>query len=228
MISHEHKCIFIHIPKTGGTSINSFFHPGVEFHYSKPDYERLFGWCPERKLHMQHATSRQLIETGLITEDVWNDYYKFTFVRDPWDRAYSDYKWIQEFSGVKGSFENYIKKEKEFSEILQDRSNDKYLGDHLIPQTDFFDISGPYQMDYVGRFENFRDDIHQVLMNLGIEKKFDIHQNQSKRSKNYSDFYDSERKQLVDKKYGKDISLLNYRYKINYKFWKNILRSKRA
>ena len=63
MISHKHKCIFIHIPKTAGTSINTFFHPGVDFHYDKPDYDRLFGWCPERKFHMQHATSKQLLET---------------------------------------------------------------------------------------------------------------------------------------------------------------------
>ena len=127
MISHKHKCIFIHIPKTAGTSIYSFFYPEVSFHFENPDYERLFGWCPKRKLHMQHATSKQLLETELITEEEWNTYYKFAFVRNPWDRAYSDYMWMQEFTNVKGSFNAYINREKVFKNILNDKSNNKYL-----------------------------------------------------------------------------------------------------
>lgn len=215
MISHKHKCIFIHIPKTAGTSINSFFHPGVKFHFKNPDYERLFGWCPKRQLHMQHATAKQLLETELITEDVWQSYYKFTFVRNPWDRAYSDYQWVQEFAGVKDTFKNYINKEGAFKEVFTNNSKETYLGDHLLQQTRFFDFKGMYKPDFVGRFESFSDDIELVLKNVALNQVFNVLTNKSKRRVDYSLFYTKSKRQLVDKKFNKDIELLGYEFEDN-------------
>ena len=215
MISHKHKCIFIHIPKTAGTSINSFFYPKVKFHFKNPDYEKLFGWCPKRNLHMQHATSKQLIETELITEEQWNTYYKFTFVRNPWDRAYSDYVWVKGFANVKGSFKNYINREGGFKNIFTDNTNENYLGDHLLPQTDFFDFEGNYKLDFVGKFENFSVQIQEVLESLSIRKNFDIFQNKTNRVKDYSLFYTDSNKKLVERKYKKDINLLKYTFDDN-------------
>lgn len=211
MISHKHKCIFIHIPKNAGMSIYTFFFPGVQFHYDNPDFERLFGWCPKRKIHMQHATAKQLLETNLITEKQWKEYYKFTFVRNPWDRAYSDFIFVQNFSGVKGSFRDFILKRGNFESILNDNSNSKYLGDHLLPQTSFFDLEGIYKPDNIGRFENFEVDIQIVLSNLGIDNKFNIHSNSSKiRFKDYSNFYTDSKRDLIDHMYSEDIKRLNY------------------
>jgi hypothetical protein len=215
MISHKHKCIFIHIPKTAGTSINSFFHPGVKFHYANPDYERLFGWCPKRKLHMQHATSFQLLETGLVTKEQWDSYYKFTFVRNPWDRAYSDYNWIKEFSKISGSFKEYITKKGQFEKILTDNTTNRYLGDHLLLQTDFFDFEGFYKPDFIGKFENFQSDIQTVINHLGINEKFNVFQNKSKRKSDYSAFYTTTRKKMVEKKFQTDIKLLQYEFEDN-------------
>jgi len=212
MISHKHKCIFIHIPKTAGMSINSFFHPEVNFYQDVPNYEILFGWCPKRQLHMQHATAKQLLETELITEEQWNDYYKFTFVRNPWDRAYSDYKWIQGFSGIYGGFKDFINKAGDFDQILNNKSSMNYLGDHLQLQTDFFDFEGFYKPDFIGRFENFPKDILKILKDLEIKKSFDIFINTSKREKDYSLFYTNTFMHLISKKYYLDIELLNYQF----------------
>lgn len=217
MISHEHKCIFVHIPKTAGMSILSFFYPNIHFHHTLADYDRLFGWCPKRKIHMQHATSKQLLETGLITEDQWNDYFKFTFVRNPWDRAYSDYRWIQEFTGIKGSFMDYLSKKGKFSSILNNDENWEYLGDHLLPQSTFFDIEGEYELDYIGRFENFNSDINRILEILKIEKDFNAYQNTSRRRKDYSLFYTKTYKQMVGNKFHKDVELFGYEFVDNKK-----------
>ncbi|QNJ96715.1 sulfotransferase family 2 domain-containing protein [Constantimarinum furrinae] len=217
MISHEHKCIFIHIPKTAGTSILSFFYPNITFKTGKPDYDRLFGWCPERRIHMQHATSKTLLETGLISQEVWNTYFKFTFVRNPWDKSYSDYIWMQKFAGVKGSFKNYIEKEKEFKSILTDNSNHSYLGDHLMPQSEFFDLDGKYALDYVGRFENFSQDISTIMKKLDIAQDFNKYENKGTRKSDYSLFYKNSDKRRVDRKYKVDIENFNYTFEDNRK-----------
>ncbi|MEO1033793.1 MAG: sulfotransferase family 2 domain-containing protein [Bacteroidota bacterium] len=213
MISHTHKCIFIHIPKTAGSSINSFFHPGVKFHFKNADYDRLFGWCPKRQLHMQHATAKQLLETELISEDIWNNYYKFTFVRNPWDRAYSDYLWMMKFANIKDSFKNYMKQTGQFDAILNDNTKDSFLGDHVLGQHEFFDLDGPLEVDFLGRFENFSNDIKVVLDALEIQEDFNKNLNKSKRGySHYSKFYSNSNRDLVGKKYNKDITLFNYEF----------------
>ncbi len=193
------------------------FLSGSRFHHTQPDYERLFGWCPKRKLHMQHATAKQLLETGLINEEHWKAYYKFAFVRNPSDRAYSDYMWIQDFSGVKGSFKSYINREKAFDKILNDDSNHDYLGDHLVPQTDFFDFEGILKPDFIGRFESFSNDIAHVLNDLSVDAPFNIFENKSNRKKEYSHFFTNSNKRLVEKAFGKDIKMLNYKFDDNRK-----------
>jgi chondroitin 4-sulfotransferase 11 len=212
MISHKHKCIFIHIPKTAGTSINAFFHPEKIFDNSVPDYDALYGWCPERKFYLQHATSKQLVETELITKDHWESYFKFAFVRNPWDRAYSDFLWFNKHSGASGTFIEYISESGKFRRIMRDNSTSDFRGDHIVPQIDYFDFSGKYSLDFLGRFENFKIDIATVLSKLKIKETFEIHSNKSTRKKDYSQFYTNSMKRFVESKYKMDIELLNYKF----------------
>src|SRR5215472_5491948 len=69
MINHQYRCIFIHIPKTGGKSIQGFF--GV-------------AW----QNHKDLARYAQELEP-----DIFEGYYKFAVVRNPWDRIVSDYNY---------------------------------------------------------------------------------------------------------------------------------------
>ena len=67
MISHKHKCIFIHIPRTGGTSIEKAL--------TEADW-----WKVDKKTkHLDCKTAKNLYK------DNWNEYFKFTIVRNPWD-----------------------------------------------------------------------------------------------------------------------------------------------
>ena len=63
MISHQHKIIFIHIPKCAGSSIKDYYFNSPQLDWKTPNYDLLYGWCPKRKIHLQHATSKQLLET---------------------------------------------------------------------------------------------------------------------------------------------------------------------
>ena len=162
-------------------------------------------------IHLQHATSDQLLDLGLVSKNIWNDYFKFTFVRNPYDRAYSDYLWIQEDRKIKGSFKDYITKSGAFKKVLSNNSIKEYRGDHLLQQTDFFDFK---QMNFIGRFENLLDDISHLKKMLHLNKDFNYHTKRSgKRKSHYSLFYNKEKKELVEKYFKKDINLLNYTFK---------------
>ena len=211
MISHKYKCIFLHIPKTAGTSINSFY-LDKSLKHSEANYDYLYGWCPKRKLHMQHATVKQLLETDLVSQKEWENYFKFCFVRNPWDRAFSDYYWMMNDRKIKDSFENYINKQGKFSKVLNDKTNINYRGDHLISQSEFLDTNGVAPINFIGRFENFEKDILKVNKELGIDEKFNIHLNKGKVKKHYSKFYNSAKKDMVEEKYNEDIVNFGYCY----------------
>lgn len=214
MISHRHKCIFIHIPKCAGSSIFKYFHPNADINWKVPNYDVLYGWCPKRKIHLQHATSKQLVETELVTEEQWKTYYKFTVVRNPWDRMYSDYLWIQKERRIKGSFKNYITRKGEFADIFTNSEDMTYRGDHLLKQIDFFDFEGDLKPDAILRFESVNEDMNEVLKNLGSESKFTIHENKSpkKNRKHYSNFYSKKNLKLVELFYEEDINALDYEF----------------
>ncbi|WP_375239946.1 sulfotransferase family 2 domain-containing protein [Aurantibacter sp.] len=213
MINHEHKVIFIHVPKCAGSSVFKFFNKDLKVSWRTPNYNVLYGWCPKRKIHLQHATTKQLIETELITEEQWNSYYKFTIVRNPWDRAYSDYQWIMKDTGKRDSFKNFILKKGKFSKVLNDVSVKEYRGDHLLNQTDFFDSKGEFKLDFVGRFENLKTDFSRVLKALNISEEFSNHEKKSvKKMSHYSDFYTSSYQKLVLDRYQNDVEHLDYAF----------------
>ncbi len=213
MIFHKYKCIFIHIPKCAGTSITNFFAPDIRLSTREPNYDIHYGWCPKRRIHLQHATVKQIIETELISKEIWESYFKFTFVRNPWDRAYSDYLWMLKELKVNDSFMNFLLKKNRFANSLLNDNNIAYRGDHLLNQTDFFYFEDDFKLDFVGRFENLSSDMSYVLKKIGINSSFNIHNNKSSnRYDHYSKFYNKSRFKLVNDMYKKDIELLNYNF----------------
>lgn len=212
MISHKKKFIFIHIPKCAGSSIRDFYFDTPNLDWRTPNYEFLYGWCPKRRIHLQHATPKELIETGLISQEEWNSYFKFAFVRNPWDRAYSDYLWIQKDRRVKGSFFNYLNGIGEFESIMNDNTVKYYRGDHLREQVAYV-LDKDYVLDFIGKFENLTSDINKINEKINFSKVFDVHEKKNtNRFNHYSQFYTGSKKRLVDKKYFKDINNLGYSF----------------
>ena len=71
MISHKHKCIFIHISRTGGSTIERLLQG--EDQWNRDPYSK----------HITTARAKKLYS------EWWDDYFKFTFVRNPYDRVLS-------------------------------------------------------------------------------------------------------------------------------------------
>lgn len=88
-VCHEKKFIFLHIPKCGGTSVERFF--------NLQRSECVFGVKEQgnKLLTLHHLTGPELLRFGLVESESVRDYFKFTIIRDPFDRMASDYLWQQ-------------------------------------------------------------------------------------------------------------------------------------
>ncbi len=214
MISHKYKCIFIHISKCAGSSIENAF--GIDISdNSQRNHKNLFGWDENLKLHLQHATPQELLENNLVTSQQWNTYYKFIIVRNPWDRAFSDYSWLCREQKVTASFGNFMQAKGKFFKVLNVKDMN-YRGDHLKSQTEYFHYKNQLvNYDKVLYFENLEEDLNEVIKALELSQTFfdkKINKRKAKKINHYSYFYNFYRKGLVKKIYYQDISFFNYSF----------------
>ena len=101
-VSHKHKCVFVHIPRTGGTSFRELFREDKDW-YNDERMNRedlLFVQSSDasspsntepRILHKQHLFLHHMHQLHLLEDEPLVNYYKFAFVRNPWDKALSAY-----------------------------------------------------------------------------------------------------------------------------------------
>lgn len=212
MIDHQRKCIFIHISKCAGSSIETGF--GIKTSdNSEKNNPNLYGWNSKAKLHLQHATPQQLFDFDLITEKEWNTYFKFIVVRNPYSRSVSDYFWMMEEVKVSDSFENFMNLSGAF-EIIKDRNNPKtFRADHLNKQHDYFFLNGkPIIYDKIIRFENIYNGLKELKEVFNLPRDSFNRKNNASKSNfaHYSHFYNTKRKRLVEEKFGEDLDFLNY------------------
>lgn len=178
MISENPKFIHIHIPKTAGTSI------AVALGYPR-------GKTPD------HRTAAMVKKA---TKE-WNSYFKFVFVRNPWDWVVSHF-----FSKNKNKLATATFEEKRLAfrqYAYRIRGWDR--------QSDFFqDKEGNCLVDFIGRFENLKEEFDYVCKQLGIEVQ--IHHLNPSSHNHYHDYYDDKSKDRVAFYFKKDIELLDYEF----------------
>lgn len=213
MISHKHKCIFIHIPKTGGSTIEKIFHP-----QKKDRNERnLYGQHANSPLEggLQHLTSTKIIER--VGSELFEDYFTFSFVRNPWDKMVSQYSYLNHMPGMREKIG--IGPDTNFKEYLKvvDKTDRKHA--QLQPQSHFItDDDGKINVDFIGRFENFEGDLRLLLKRFALGRSFfglfnrKIPKVNASRRKNTGIYYDDESRELVARIYKKDIELFNYQF----------------
>lgn len=139
IISHSLKFIFVHINKTGGTSIKNALKPVL----AEYDFNNL----GEGK----HASAKTLQESH---PKEWGEYFTFAFVRNPWDRTVSRYFFWQESNKVPPTFEEFVKSGQFASWTL--------CGMLCGPGMKVI-------VDFVGRFENLNDDFAEICSRIGID-----------------------------------------------------------
>lgn len=172
MISHPQECIFVHIPKTAGTSIELFFKNELDL----PAKAKAPLVLSKNKVgeigppHLTHLKAHEFYENCFISEELFDSYFKFSFVRNPWDRVVSFYKYSN--LNLLISFKTFVNNE--LPKLLKERS---YF---YAPQYDFIYQNGEKLVDFVGRFEQLQKDFDKVCDKLDISDSKLPHERKSK------------------------------------------------
>lgn len=207
LISHSKNFIFIHVYKVAGTSIGNAL--GKYCDYSKhsrnpiKQLKRLAGVSPTIYISdfPGHITSFELKER--IPENIFNSYFKFAFVRNPWDWQVSLYEFAlqtpkhhqYELTNQFGSFHNYL---------------EWRVSDDLHLQKSFVtNLEGEILVDYIGKIENISNDFSTICEKINIPNPGLPHRNKSQRT-NSADYYTPYLSGLIEKHFAPDIELFGY------------------
>lgn len=204
MISDNLKCIYIHIPKVAGTSIKYALskhtrHPSVICEYvnramrqirNKNSFQHYNYGLPEHAKALDYKNNIKSYE----------EYFSFTFVRNPYDWAVSNYEYVKQTKHhprhklVKGiSFQDFV---------------DLYPYTGTYQYNFLTDEDGDVIVDFIGKYENIQDDIHTIGNSLGIE--ITLPRKNTTVRKNWKKYYDRETAELVRSKFKYDFEYFGY------------------
>ena len=139
---------------------------------------------------------------------IWSSFYKFSVVRNPWEKEVSDYKFQQTLPWTKVrneqlSFPEYLQ--------LEEFTNDTF-GWHS-PQLGWLTLQdGTMGMDKVIRYSNLRAGFSELLRIIGIEQQELGKHNVGVPRGHYSTFYDDETKLVVAERYAPDIEYWGFEF----------------
>ena len=191
----ELKCIFIHIPKTAGTSIEQFLKD------NKNEIEYL-GVRNNRSL--QHLTA---LELSKEIPYVFKIYYKFSFVRNPYDRLLSVYYWTPipnvgyKYGKTKAEFLNFV------TNLIKNKRffNNVYV-DHFAPQYLFLYGNRKLLVDEVFKYEKLDESVKYLKEKFGINNELPI----LNKSKTKKEDWNERQKERIYKLYMTDFIIFGY------------------
>ena len=193
MLSHDYRYIFLHIPKTGGLSVIDALKPFCDW----PDHQCTGGFGHPR-------------QSEYYKDDIDN-YYQFSFVRNPFSRIVSSYFYLKQ-GGIcefdEGIRDRLNLKEKSFKQFALDLDPEN-SGPHCRRQLSYMDRN----IDKVNWFhmEDYQNNFNIVCDMIGIPRQKLPHKNTTKH-KHYTEYYDDESIDAITRKYSCDIERFGYKY----------------
>ncbi|NEQ09195.1 MAG: sulfotransferase family protein [Moorea sp. SIO4E2] len=216
ILSYSHKFIFFHISKVAGLSIREALKDYVrepeKFKIARPP--KNLGYKPNLFYEMWqssllHAKARDAKKE--LDEEVFNSFYKFAFVRNPWDWQVSYYHFIlKETTHIRhklvksmGSFEEYL-------EWVIKTKNPFAKGTTKLQKDVITDADGKLIVDFVGRYETLAQDFDYICKVLSIDASLP-HLNKTIH-RDYRSYYNEKTKKLVGEYCQEDIDLFGYTF----------------
>lgn len=252
IISHKHRFIFLHSPKTAGSSISHVLsrtlgpwdiqlsaisetleggrriplrmwlagltrsgprlaiqvarapsrYPKAFASAVKSAYASKLGFAP------QHASAAS-IRSAFPTE--WENYTKFSVIRNPFSRAVSLYNWRTRNCKTRPSFIEYLRA------LAIGDSLGGIVPLHLHDSWNHYTIEGHLALDRIIRYENLKEGFAAVMGSIGIPDEEELPQLKVSKStdgrlENYTNYYCPDAVSIVSKLYEKEIDAFGYKY----------------
>ena len=143
--------------------------------------------------------------------------WKFTFVRNPFDRIVSVYHYSRDTYGIKTNvvFEDFIQAVKK---TIESKSYYKWVDriqpNHISPQYLYaYNKEAELVTDYIGRMENFDVDLQNIFEQLNLSLPSSINKvNTTPKRDKYRKYYTDDARKIVEQLYEKDLNLFNYEF----------------
>jgi len=200
MISFQKRFLFVHIPKTAGNSIQSVLRDYSEDELvalrGEQDGIQRFGLRNPKYKIKKHSTLAEY--RAALGDTEFDKLYRFTCVRNPWDRMVSYY-----FTPTQNT-------------IAWDRKKFRKAIVKVLSAADYLRLDkgekDPFaNINYIMRFENLADDFRAVCATLDISPAPLPRYNRSKRE-HYSKYYDDELRELVGALFATEIERFGYKF----------------
>lgn len=211
LFSKKKRFLFVHVPKTGGTSIVSVLKkdsnrvplPLRAIGYAFDDRGvKLPSWTYPITGYPYHVSAKALKE--FWGDEEFSKYYKFAFVRNPWDLTVSEYFYI--LRKKNHHLHRKVSKLNGFEDFVSWKENN-----YVRPQANWLcDHEGHLLMDFVGKFENYTNDANNILKELGSSMVVP-HKNATQKS-DFREYYNDELVERVAEIYAPDIELFGYSF----------------
>ena len=216
LLSPRHGFLFVHIAKTGGTSVRAALR---RLQRRDPLYPLMF-LCSRLSHGSGHRIgskfprhAKVIAAKEMLPEEFFKSLFKFAFVRNPWDLQVSSYHHIRRerphlMQGY-GDFEAFLR-----FKLDPERPYQFHLDTAIECQRDYLvDLHGEICVDFIGRYEHLAADYAEIGRRLGRTLPTLPHRRQARdRQHDYRGYYSSATAELVAERFATDIVAFGYRF----------------
>ncbi|MBE1299917.1 MAG: sulfotransferase [Alteromonadaceae bacterium] len=215
LLSHKHQFLFVHIAKTGGTSVRAALNKyrwGSK--YSLPLFvvQKLSQMTGHKIASRFPRHSKIIAAKEMLPAEFFDGLFKFVFVRNPWDLQ------VSSFHHIKRERPNVMNGITDFNEFMAYKFDPKrayqyHIDTSLQLQSDYIvDLHGNTLVDFIGHYESLQEDFDFACDKIGVAKKQLPHKRHAKDRKGYREYYTDETAEMVAKHFAKDIEILDYQF----------------
>ncbi|RFA30109.1 sulfotransferase [Alkalilimnicola ehrlichii] len=218
LLSLRYRFLFVHIAKTGGTSVRTalsrYRYNGrygmLAFAADKLD--QLSGHRIGAKFP-RHA--KAIAAKEMLPREVYEQLFKFVFVRNPWDLQVSSFHHIrrerpQLMGPYHDDFEGFLR-----WKLDPERPYQYHIDTSIERQSDYIvDLDGNVIVDFIGRYESLNEDYQWICQRIGLANDEPLpHKRQAKdRQNDYRRYYSDATAELVAQHFARDIELFGYSF----------------
>lgn len=215
LISYKYKFLFVHIAKTGGTSIRAALR---KYKWPGPYRVPLFV-CSMLDQATRHRMgikfprhAKAIAAKEMLPDELYDELFKFTVVRNPFDLQVSSYYHMQKekawaMEGI-DSFDQFIRRkfDPERGPIEPFDISSQLMSDYVV------DLHGVQIVDFIAKYENLQRDFETICRHIGVPAPQLPHLRRAESRNGYREYYTPELRGIVERHYAKDLELFGYAF----------------